>query len=224
MEMINLYEVLLRQSAILKNVENGGYSSGIKGVNIPILEKRKINLPTREKYSELYKSIEKSKYLFSQNSNHPNSTKAKTQYLKNWHKTHTSKTTGTLSPQDRAALVRSEEDRWRPIVDPPTTLLEKLGKKELEIYCSDLLGKWKFGSRKEAELLNTVDSLGAITREAGVGDIRGVGDEVLKYKRMYEEELKKSMSGKAAIEKGRKTIMRVSGSVAGNVRVSTTGL
>jgi hypothetical protein len=138
MEMINLYEVLLRQSSILTKVENGGYSSGIKGVNIPISQKRKVNLPTRQNYSELYKSIEKSKYLFSQNANNPEATKAKTQYLKDWHKTHTSKTTGTLSPQARAALVRTEEDRWRPIVDPPITLLEKLSKKELEIYVNDL--------------------------------------------------------------------------------------
>ena len=66
MELINLYECIIRQHEIVSKVEQGVYNSGIKGVNIPIKEKRKIVLPSREKFVELYKSIEKSKYLFSQ--------------------------------------------------------------------------------------------------------------------------------------------------------------
>ena len=66
MELINLYECIIRQHEIVNKVEQGIYNSGIKGVNIPIKEKRKIVLPSREKFVELYKSIEKSKYLFSQ--------------------------------------------------------------------------------------------------------------------------------------------------------------
>ena len=42
MELINLYECIMRQNAIIKKVESGGYSNGIKGVNVPIKEKRKI--------------------------------------------------------------------------------------------------------------------------------------------------------------------------------------
>lgn len=66
MELINLYECIIRQHEITSKVEQGIYSNGIKGVNIPIKEKRKIILPSRDKFVELYKSIEKSKYLFSQ--------------------------------------------------------------------------------------------------------------------------------------------------------------
>lgn len=80
------------------------------------------------------------------------------------------------------------------------------------------------GTRKEVDLLVTVDSLGAIGREAGVGGIRGVGDEVLRYKRLYEDELRRSMSGKVSIEKGRKTIMRVGGVGVGSGRVGGNGV
>ena len=83
--------------------------------------------------------------------------------------------------RQRELETRELQEKYRPIVDPTVDKLDKLGRQELEIYCTDLLQKYKAANRKEMENMQTIGKFDEIKRETGVTDLHQIKEETKKY-------------------------------------------
>ena len=218
MELISLYEQVVRQRTVINKIEEGGYSNGIKAINIPIQEKKKMFAPSRENFPLLYSTIHKSKYLTTGKSTKNETNKAHENYLKQWKKSNTLQTKRS-SIQNQGGSIDinvPDENKFKPLCDAPPSALEKLSKKEQEIYTKDLLEKWKKSDRQETKYIQTVEKQDEIREKTGISDLKTIKVDLDKYKQLYQNEIKISRANRALIEKQKKIIKHMKSTNVGH--------
>lgn len=60
-ELISLFHFIKKQSKVVYNIKNDAYQSGLETINIPTADIDQLHLPTRDKFAQLFRVLDKRK-------------------------------------------------------------------------------------------------------------------------------------------------------------------